>query len=1259
MQREIIPRLKGLCTLIMLCCQYCICVSQPCNELPIQVDGTQAPLFCDISQLECLEFDQVVTTFTEFPSYQWADGCAGTVENPNWFSFVAWTPLTEITITYENCTNLGSASVEPGIQLFFFDAPFDWDVSATPLAYNCDCAVVYDGSGLNTYELTTEPLLIGQQYWVMIDGCAGNTCEVQIEFTNLPVTDPTTGQVDLPAITTHTIDNSICEDDTRICVETPFEVGFPEHAWVGGVDYTVAIYDAGGSVVTNFSTDTSAFEFVASLPGDYTFDVFYQNICDDDSPPYEGGSFTILEPDTLTYLSDTLCLNDAPNYVGWPSDWAVHGCFPSAMPGENLYECKYIDTCGCARVEQKTILVLPLVETPAVDTVVCPGEFPFIFGGLLVNGEMPSGMLNQVPGGTQDLGCDSFLFVQVYAPMAEATMQIIGCTGLEVTYEVTLGDYSDYLDPNQIDILWYENGNNVNTGTTYTTSIDSTVSIDLSWTYGTTTNIVNCVEPIAIDTTYVGASESDYTYPDVSCRFSNDTVFYDFSFLPVPPSLVEINQLTSFPFEVIGNTWVFPNINSMDAVSIEMTAMDGDCGVPPVGPITCSTECTNYSIELPQDNSVPDCVDFSFLPIFLAANVSPSPSTTSTTLWIDENGQEVTQPFIPVDGIDSTYQFTYQIQDPGCTLQSETMELSFAYPREIDILVTDVYICEGMPINTDTIVSAAAGVNWSITNLSEFDIISQDGEHTELTSFTEGVHPLFINGGTADCPSSVFTVFRLHVERQTDFDIRCLDSGYPIQFTWDNFGCMESYDVYVNNEFITNQTNATYTPLGFPPGTDLEVVVVPISNCLCDYDEITITCNTGFCPFRETDLTWRDTTFCVSEIPATLSNRIELVGLGISDNFVVEVDQTIGTTLYEQEIVFNALCSYKDTFFVTIVDIPTVNLEGYGPQCYYDANGGVLVDADLTDFEDGVTVNGASYLLSELMSTPFPPDSYEVTLESIGGCDVNATFEVPPTLEPSASFAGFGSDCFDEADGGVVTDVNPDQFEDEILVNGTPYLLSEMDDTPFPPESYTVDLVSVEGCDVIANFTVPSGPQDFTMSIAGDDSVLENSSGTYVYDSDGQAYESIQWFLDGTLVAEGTELYEVESFGAGPNTVTLTVEITLSTDCAKLETLAVTVIKPDPPAIFISNIFNPNNPDNSHWVIGSDVEIEVPTVQVYDRWGNLVYSRTDLLLDGEMALWDGTLNGNRLETGVYLYTITYQDLSGEIFREVGDITLIR
>lgn len=59
-------------------------------------------------------------------------------------------------------------------------------------------------------------------------------------------------------------------------------------------------------------------------------------------------------------------------------------------------------------------------------------------------------------------------------------------------------------------------------------------------------------------------------------------------------------------------------------------------------------------------------------------------------------------------------------------------------------------------------------------------------------------------------------------------------------------------------------------------------------------------------------------------------------------------------------------------------------------------------------------------------------------------------------------------------------------------------------------------------------------------------------------------------------------------------------------------------------------------------------------LQVYDRWGNIMYSTDDIDF-----LWDGSVAGSAVISGVYVYTITYvSTLTGLAKHMVGDITIL-
>ncbi len=54
------------------------------------------------------------------------------------------------------------------------------------------------------------------------------------------------------------------------------------------------------------------------------------------------------------------------------------------------------------------------------------------------------------------------------------------------------------------------------------------------------------------------------------------------------------------------------------------------------------------------------------------------------------------------------------------------------------------------------------------------------------------------------------------------------------------------------------------------------------------------------------------------------------------------------------------------------------------------------------------------------------------------------------------------------------------------------------------------------------------------------------------------------------------------------------------------------------------------------------------------RWGNLVFESKDIN-EG----WDGTQNGKKCETGVYVYRAEVTFKNGETIVKRGDVTLVR
>lgn len=96
----------------------------------------------------------------------------------------------------------------------------------------------------------------------------------------------------------------------------------------------------------------------------------------------------------------------------------------------------------------------------------------------------------------------------------------------------------------------------------------------------------------------------------------------------------------------------------------------------------------------------------------------------------------------------------------------------------------------------------------------------------------------------------------------------------------------------------------------------------------------------------------------------------------------------------------------------------------------------------------------------------------------------------------------------------------------------------------------------------------------------------------------------------------------------------------------------------------IPNIFTPNNDNsNDQWAIKFPYGSTLSVVEVYDRWGTLIYRRENLNFNKQGYAnigWDGrNTSGEEMSSGVYFYVLQYTDRSGIQKSEKGNITLLK
>ena len=96
--------------------------------------------------------------------------------------------------------------------------------------------------------------------------------------------------------------------------------------------------------------------------------------------------------------------------------------------------------------------------------------------------------------------------------------------------------------------------------------------------------------------------------------------------------------------------------------------------------------------------------------------------------------------------------------------------------------------------------------------------------------------------------------------------------------------------------------------------------------------------------------------------------------------------------------------------------------------------------------------------------------------------------------------------------------------------------------------------------------------------------------------------------------------------------------------------------------VFIPNVFKPGSEDSANETFtifgGEDVE-RVQIFRVLNRWGSLVHERSDFLPNDNASAWDGMVNGQAANPGVFTWQAQILFKDGAVEWSRGTVTLVR
>ena len=91
--------------------------------------------------------------------------------------------------------------------------------------------------------------------------------------------------------------------------------------------------------------------------------------------------------------------------------------------------------------------------------------------------------------------------------------------------------------------------------------------------------------------------------------------------------------------------------------------------------------------------------------------------------------------------------------------------------------------------------------------------------------------------------------------------------------------------------------------------------------------------------------------------------------------------------------------------------------------------------------------------------------------------------------------------------------------------------------------------------------------------------------------------------------------------------------------------------------LFIPNVFSPvaggHESNDCFRLYGADCITSMELV-IYNRWGEKVFESKN-----KNECWDGTFRGEELNTGVFIYYLSANTITGESISKQGNLTLLR
>ena len=526
--------------------KYAIAQPTPCDIDNPDMTPTcmEACIICDIDGFEGRHESDI-------PGFAPNGFCTFVVHNAQWIAFRAGSTELSIQMAVSNCTG------GFGLEMAIYEAI---NCENYKLISNCfgGATSTIDPGSSGTIT-TNEPLVIGQYYYIVMDGGLGDNCDWKLTVTN--------GSTKLDPLTT----SGNIEGDFNICPENSQQYIVNPPIGASEFDWTI-----NGNPISTTLDPMLEYDFVND--GNYVLCVTAKNACDEAPPTCQT---VVVESVPITAIVDVFCENDCYEIAG--ETICETGFYEFLL--ENIEGCDSLVTADLTQLETPSL---------SLDIDICDGDVVTIGN----TNYSQTGIYQEILTSFQ--ACDSIVDLDLFVIVCN--IQSSDFPTPTICFGSETGQINFNVDNGTPPFTYtYENLNATHSGSGNIATVGEMISINnipkgtylitINDTFGNTDIIISDVtEPLVLTSDFLPSDNNGF---NISCNLYNDGSLqaipsggvspYNFNWSNGPTSNNTISNLIAGAYSVtitdnVGCTFISTyTLNQPNPLIVDATFTNAGC----------------------------------------------------------------------------------------------------------------------------------------------------------------------------------------------------------------------------------------------------------------------------------------------------------------------------------------------------------------------------------------------------------------------------------------------------------------------------------------------------------------------------------------------------------------------------------------------------------------------------------------------------------------------------------------------------------